>query len=100
MVRGQGMPSPRHHDHGNLYIHFSVRFPEKGWTDNPEAFEQLRQILPPPTDLPMPPADAVTEAADLEDVDLKRAGMSGAMEEDEDEGHRHGGERVAQCATQ
>ena len=101
MVRGQGMPSPRHHDFGNLYIHFSVKFPEKSWTQDPEAFELLRRILPPPTDAPIPPPDAMTEPGDLEDVDLKRAGFAGAMDEDEDEGPRHGGgERVAQCATQ
>jgi DnaJ family protein A protein 2 len=100
MVRGQGMPSPRHHDFGNLYIQFNVKFPEKGWTQDPAAFDALRQILPPPLDQPTPPAEAMTEPGDLEDIDMKRAGFAGAMDEDEDEGHPHGGERVAQCATQ
>ena len=104
MVRGQGMPSPRHHDHGNLYIHFNVKFPEKNWTQSAEAFESLRQILPPPTHVATPPADAMTEDGDLEDVDIKRAGFGGGghTDEDEDEGYRQagGGERTAQCATQ
>ena len=30
MIRGQGMPSMRHHDFGNLYIQFDVKFPPKG----------------------------------------------------------------------
>ena len=28
MIRGQGMPSMRHHDPGNLYIKFDVEFPQ------------------------------------------------------------------------
>jgi DnaJ homolog subfamily A member 2 len=106
MIRGQGMPSHRHHDFGNMFIQFQVKFPEKGWTQDPAAFEALQKILPPPTTQTLPPAEAMTEPADLEDID---AGSSGArafggagggmaMDEDDDDGHPHG-ERV-QCASQ
>jgi DnaJ homolog subfamily A member 2 len=103
MVRGQGMPSPRHHDFGHLYIQFSVKFPEKNWLADPAGFESLRQLLPSPSVQSVPPAEAMTEPADLEDVDTSRSkvfggGQGGAMDEDEEDGHPHA-ERV-QCASQ
>ena len=102
MVRGQGMPSPRHHDFGNLYIRFNVKFPEKNWTDDPTAFESLRKILPGPEVLAQPPAEAMTEPADLEDLDNSSQSRvfnsGGGMDEDDEDGHP-GGERV-QCASQ
>ena len=105
MIRGQGMPSYRHHDCGNMYIQFTVKFPEKNWTDNPEAFESLRKILPEPAVINVPPKEAMTEPADLEDLDTSvgsRAfggGANGeAMDEDDEDGHPHA-ERV-QCASQ
>ncbi|AEO53973.1 hypothetical protein MYCTH_2088290 [Thermothelomyces thermophilus ATCC 42464] len=100
MIRGQGMPAPRHHTFGNMYIQFSVKFPEKNWTNDPVAFEALRKFLPSPDFVNTPPAEAMTEPADLEDVDASARGFNGAMEEDEDQEHEHqGGERV-QCTSQ
>ncbi len=97
MIRGQGMPSFRHHDYGNMYIQFSVKFPENHWVNDPIAFEALRKFLPSPELVNTPPADANLEPADLEDVDNAAKGFGGAMEEDEE--HEHHGERV-QCASQ
>lgn len=101
MVRGQGMPSPRHHDFGNMYIHFNVKFPEKAWTADPTAFESLRKILPSPSLENVPPAEAMTEPADLEDMDNQAQNrvFGGQMGEDEDEDGHPGAERV-QCASQ
>ncbi|KAH8905433.1 mitochondrial targeting protein [Coniochaeta sp. PMI_546] len=107
MVRGQGMPSFRHHHFGNLYIQFDVKFPEKNWTEDPNVFEELRKLLPAPALINVPPAEAMTEPADLEDVDPAGArafggagGANGMMVDDDDEdGHAQGGERV-QCASQ
>ncbi|KAK3394697.1 hypothetical protein B0H63DRAFT_55261 [Podospora didyma] len=97
MIRGQGMPSYRHHDYGNMYIQFAVKFPEKGWTADPAAFDALRAILPPPTAGPAPPNEGMTEPADIEDVDSNSKGFgSDAMEEDDEP---QGAERV-QCASQ
>lgn len=106
MVRGQGMPSYRHHDYGNLYIQFNVKFPEKGWTQDPNVFEELRKLLPAPQVVNVPPNESMSEPADLEDVDAQTArafgGVDGAdgmaMDEDEEDGHPHG-DRV-QCASQ
>lgn len=101
MVRGQGMPSYRHHDFGNLYIQFSVKFPEKNWTSDPAHFEALRNLLPSPALVNIPPAEAMTEPVDLEDPDTagnRAFGDGGDMDEDDEDGHAHG-ERV-QCASQ
>jgi len=103
MLRGQGMPSPRHHDHGNMYIQFSVKFPEPGWTQDPTAFDALRKILPAPSLEAVPPAEAVQDPVELEDLDNQgqaRAfgGGAGAMDEDDEDGQPQG-ERV-QCASQ
>ncbi|KAI6502458.1 hypothetical protein MCOR11_001539 [Pyricularia oryzae] len=103
MVRGQGMPSPRHHDMGNLYIQFNVKFPEKNWTEDPAAFEALSKLLPAPSLQTVPPPDAMTEPVDLQDPEGQagaRAFGSGPMsDEDDEDGHPHGAERV-QCASQ
>ncbi len=84
-----------------MYIEFSVKFPERGWTEDPTAFEALRKILPPPALEAIPPADAVTDPVDLEDLDhhSQVRGFGGqAMDEDDEDGHPHA-ERV-QCASQ
>lgn len=102
MVRGQGMPSYRHHDHGNLYIHFNVKFPEKNWAEDPASFDALRKLLPSAPVQNIPPTDAMTEPADLEDLDTQSQGKfhvnNSMTDEDEDDGHP-GAERV-QCASQ
>ncbi|EGS17394.1 mitochondrial protein import protein mas5-like protein [Thermochaetoides thermophila DSM 1495] len=98
MIRGQGMPAPRHHTFGNMYIQFNVKFPEKNWTQDPEAFEALRKFLPAPAQQNVPP-ESMTEPADLEEVDNANRGFGdSAMEEDEEHEHPHA-ERV-QCASQ
>lgn len=102
MIRGQGMPSYRHHDFGNLYVQFDVKFPQKNWTADPLAFESLKAILPAQATTTAPPAETMTEIADLEDVDASqqaRAMGASAMDEDDEDGHPAGGERV-QCASQ
>ena len=102
MIRGQGMPSYRHHDFGNMYVQFDVKFPDKNWTVEPQAFEALKAILPAQVPQVAPPADTLTDVADLEDIDAgqqARAQGAGAMDEDDEDGHPAGAERV-QCASQ
>jgi DnaJ family protein A protein 2 len=103
VVRGQGMPSYRHHDFGDLYIRFNVKFPEKlGSEEKPFTEEQIKAlegILPTRVEPTPIPADAMTEDFVLEELDPTReqARMRREFEEDDDE--MAGGERV-QCATQ
>jgi len=110
VIRGQGMPSYRHHDFGNLYVQFDVKFPEsitgppdKDGYPTPMTQQQIKaleSVLPPRTPQAIPPPDAMTEDYALEKVDPAREGgrAAGAMDEDDDE-MQAGGERV-QCASQ
>ncbi|GLI78499.1 type I HSP40 co-chaperone [Penicillium ochrochloron] len=101
VIPGQGMPSFRHHDFGNLYIKFDVKFPEK---DQLQNLELLEQVLPPRPQQNQPPADAMVEDFELEDIDgnensqARAHGAAGAMDEDDDD-VPPGAERV-QCASQ
>lgn len=106
VVRGQGMPSFRHHDYGNLYIKFDVKFPtrlggEDGESMTPEQIKALESVLPPRIQTHAPPPDAMMDDFLLEDYDPQRDGGRrgmNAMDEDDDDMHP-GAERV-QCASQ
>lgn len=96
------MPSYRHHDFGNIYVQFDVKFPEKHFTNDPAAFGMLKKIIPAATKPILPPKETMTETVDFEDVDpsqQSRAQGATAMDEDDEDGHPAGGERV-QCASQ
>ncbi|KAF3904281.1 hypothetical protein AA313_de0208077 [Arthrobotrys entomopaga] len=97
IVRGQGMPSYRHHDHGDLFIQFEIKFPEKNFAP-PELIEKLAEILPPRTLSEVPP-DAMVEEVNVEDLDpqAQARAANGPMEEDDDE---HPGHERVQCASQ
>ena len=101
MIRGQGMPSMRHHDYGNLYIQFDVKFPTENF-NSPEKIAMLEGILPPRKLAAQPPVDAMVDDFVLEQVDQsgqRRAQGATSMEEDEEDGVPHGAERM-QCASQ
>ncbi|KAI9813138.1 MAG: Type I HSP40 co-chaperone [Pycnora praestabilis] len=101
MIRGQGMPSFRHHDFGNLYIQFDVKFPKKLENITDDQIDILEKILPVRQQPRGPPNDAMTEDFDLEDVDASqqaRAQGAALTDEDDDEAPQ-GGERM-QCASQ
>lgn len=101
MIRGQGMPSMRHHDHGNLYIQFDVKFPESGF-NNPEKIQMLETILPPRRQQAQPPPDAMVDDFYPEEVDSsgqRRAQGATGMEEEDEDGVPQGAERM-QCASQ
>ncbi|RKF78941.1 Mitochondrial protein import protein MAS5 [Golovinomyces cichoracearum] len=102
MIRGQGMPSHRHHNFGNLFVQFDVKFPDKNFATNSEAYDAIKALIPPTITPTLPPKDTMTETEVFEDVDpshQSRAHGATAMDEDEDEGHSGGAERV-QCASQ
>ena len=103
------MPSYRHHDFGNLYIQFDVKFPEKlGGPDGEPMSDQQRQalesVLPPRAPQSVPPPDAMTEDYSLDSIEAGKEGnraaraATGADDEDEEMGGA-GAERV-QCASQ
>lgn len=100
------MPSYRHHDFGNLYIQFGVRFPQRltapdGGSLTEQQIHALEQILPPRVPDAVPPPDSMVEDFVLEDVDPSQQTRSrglNALDEDDDDMHPHA-ERV-QCASQ
>lgn len=100
VVKGQGMPSFRHHDFGNMYIQFDVKFPDKSEMRN---IELLQQVLPSSVPQIAPDEDAMVDERDLEDVDPRyqnrSQGAAGFGMEDEDDDLPPGAERV-QCASQ
>ncbi|OCK75140.1 DnaJ-domain-containing protein [Lepidopterella palustris CBS 459.81] len=106
VIRGQGMPSHRHHDFGNLYIQFDVKFPERiagpdGGPMTEETRLALERILPTRRTDQMPPPDAMTEDFSLDSVDpaQEQARARGMASDDEDDDMHPGAERV-QCASQ
>lgn len=94
------MPSFRHHDHGNLYIQFEVKFPPSHF-NTPEKIAALESILPPRYPSSPPPEAMDIEEALLEEIDptQQARAVGNSMDEDDDD-HHHGGERVATCASQ
>lgn len=101
MIRGQGMPSMRHHDFGNLYIQFEVKFPPQMF-NTPEKLALLEDVLPPREPTSLPPPDSMNDDYSLEEVDQsgqRRAQGATTTDEDEEDGVPHGAERM-QCASQ
>ncbi|KAG6865874.1 hypothetical protein C0991_010955 [Blastosporella zonata] len=92
VIHGQGMPSPRHHDPGDLYVNLSVKFPESIDVD---AIPLLEQALPPRNPIPTFDKNVQLEEVHLNDTDTRtKGGMADdRMDEDSEE------PRV-QCANQ
>ena len=87
------MPSQRHHEPGDLFVQFTVKFPTEL---SPEAFAHLENALPPRQPLEKFEKNLVQEEVEIEEVDARqRSRMDGDDAMDED-GH---GPRV-QCAQQ
>jgi DnaJ family protein A protein 2 len=94
VIRSQGMPSQRHHEPGDLYVKFTVAFPD---AIDPSKVLLLEQALPPRTPVQSFPKSVHLEEVDLEEPDVRS--RASAMEDDgmdED----HDGEPRVQCANQ
>jgi len=92
VIHGQGMPSQRHHEPGDLYVKLNVKFPDAIDT---EAIPLLERALPPRNPLQEFEASTVLEEVTLDEVpeQSSRHAHDEAMDEDHDE------PRV-QCANQ
>jgi DnaJ homolog subfamily A member 2 len=92
VIRGQGMPSQRHHEMGDLYVKVSIKWPEH---IDPSKIQLLEQVLPPRRALPKFSKGVLVEEVDMSDVDPRqeRAMQEEAMDEDE-------AEPRVQCANQ
>jgi len=95
VLTGQGMPSHRHHDFGNLYIRIQVKFPD---SIDPALIPQLEAALPPRKPLAALPPNKHMEEVMLEEPNERQRmanDRDDAMDEDEEDG-RPG----VQCAQQ
>ena len=92
VIRGQGMPSQRHHEPGDLFVRISVKFPDH---INPELIPLLEQVLPPRQPVEKFPSSIVLEEVEMDEVDQRQRERAAeeAMDEDDDQ------PRV-QCANQ
>lgn len=87
------MPSQRHHDFGDLYVKFTIAWPEHIPVEN---IPLLESALPPRRPIEKFPSNIIIDEVSLDNVDPRqrdRAQRDEQMEEDE-------GEPRVQCANQ
>ena len=92
VIRGQGMPSKRHHELGDLYVKISIKWPEH---IDPDKIHLLEQVLPPRKPLPKTPKNVLVEDVEMSVVDPRQERAIQEDPMDEDEGQPH-----VQCANQ
>jgi DnaJ family protein A protein 2 len=106
VIRGEGMPSHRHHNYGDLYVQFEVIMPTMEEFEEDRRVGQiphLRDILPHPRRMNLPPSEEelqnyeVHQLQALDQIQQARLQNGTGMEEDDDA--PPGAERV-QCASQ
>ena len=92
VISGQGMPSQRHHEPGDLYVKLLVKFPDQ---IDPNVIPILERALPPRRPREKFPKNITLEEVYVTETDVRsRADVrDDAMDEDTDE------PRV-QCANQ
>jgi DnaJ family protein A protein 2 len=92
VIHGQGMPSQRHHELGDLYLKMSIKWPEH---IDPSKIHLLEQVLPPRKALAKFPKNVLVEEVEMSAVDPRqeRVMQEDSMEEDE-------AEPRVQCANQ
>ncbi|THH03796.1 hypothetical protein EW146_g10342 [Bondarzewia mesenterica] len=92
VIHGQGMPSQRHHEPGDMYVKINVVWPDH---INPDKIQFLERALPPRKPVEKFPKSIHLEEVDLMDVDPRQRerAMDDAMDEDQ-------GEPRVQCANQ
>lgn len=107
MIVGEGFPThKRPFDKGNLYIKFSVVFPEDG-TVTPDMVERLRAVLPQMSSKRVQYNAAEVEECILKEADDRsqhqrangRSSESAYMDDDDDDGAGGGGHPNVGCRT-
>ncbi|KZT58967.1 hypothetical protein CALCODRAFT_481899 [Calocera cornea HHB12733] len=95
VIHGQGMPSRRHHDFGDLYVRLKVNFPE---SIDPAVIPLLEQALPPRMPTEKFPKNIHLEETVLAEPDARQQRAT-AEDMDVDEEEDGAGPRV-QCQNQ
>jgi len=96
VIPGQGMPSHRHHEPGNLFVKLNVRFPD---FIDPELIPHLEAALPARDPPKKYGKEIMVEEVDMNDLDARQQEAakksSDAMDEDDDDEQPR-----VQCANQ
>ncbi|KAG8925992.1 Type I HSP40 co-chaperone [Tulasnella sp. 419] len=95
VVRGQGMPSHRHHEMGDLFVKINVKFPDHL---PPESMQLLEQALPPRRPLPTYPKNVMVEEVELDELDARQRAQAQRSDDDMDEDDD--GQPGVRCANQ
>eukprot|EP00927_Polykrikos_kofoidii_P003985 TRINITY_DN1158_c0_g1_i12.p1 TRINITY_DN1158_c0_g1~~TRINITY_DN1158_c0_g1_i12.p1 ORF type:complete len:515 (-),score=101.08 TRINITY_DN1158_c0_g1_i12:469-2013(-) len=107
-VKDEGMPTYKNpFVHGNLFLILTIQFPD---TLSPESQRAIRQLLPPPLNVPsFSENDQTVEVHTVTDIDPVQSFNSNkvnmqaggeAYDDDEEEGGRGGGPGGVQCQQQ
>lgn len=95
VIIGQGMPSLRHHEPGDLFVKLSVKFPSH---IDPSVVHHLEAALPPRNKLPKFGKSVLLEEVNMHELDARQQREQAsrdpdAMDEDD-------GQPRVQCANQ
>jgi len=84
VIHGQGMPSQRHHEPGDLYVKLHVKFPD---SLEPSKLHLLESVLPPRNVVEKFPKNILMEEVELDTPDPRQRDRAtdDAMDEDENE---------------
>jgi DnaJ homolog subfamily A member 2 len=97
VIPGEGMPSQRHHEPGDLFIRVAVKFPESMPLD---SIPLLERALPPRKPVEKFAKNVILEETEVVEADARQQEFADAGEAmDEDEEGAEGEPRV-QCANQ
>ncbi|KAG1240905.1 hypothetical protein G6F68_017207 [Rhizopus microsporus] len=102
VIPNEGMPAPRTHSKGHLFVKFTIEFPQPNWTSL-ENIAALEQILPPRPSLPSAGDKHVEDVVMTDAGGYQRSGPSrngGVYEDEDDEDDHHGHGPGVQCAQQ
>lgn len=97
VLRGQGFPSQRFHEPGDLYVNLRVAFPE---TMPVESIQLLEKALPARKALPKMDSKIHVEDVEMDDMDERETrkargnGQPGGMDVDDDDEEAGGGPQV------
>ncbi|KAF5376576.1 hypothetical protein D9757_008254 [Collybiopsis confluens] len=92
VIRGQGMPSQRHHEPGDMFVKMNVVFPDSIAL---EHIPYLEKALPPRT-----PAQTYPSNITIDEVSLQQADARSTPREYQDDAMDEDSEPRVQCANQ
>jgi DnaJ family protein A protein 2 len=97
VIHGQGMPSQRHHEPGDLYVKFIVKFPDHL---DAAVIGFLERALPPRKPIEKFSKNIIIEEPPLDEVDTRSRQRAERMHDGEPMDEDGEGEPRVQCANQ